>query len=191
VFRVTFWIEPAVDGVQVEPAQFETTLHREADPSRGDGWMFFRDNLWCGELGAPQYFRELTEDALGVPVTSVSFSELQTDRAYLDALRAEIETYPEEFAAETADNARSKYLGSSQYTGDSQGAVPAESGDCEGNSRDRFDRRLATVGTVFVVFGQGFLAGGTDVLRRVAIGERPFRLFEFPADIAEQSHSRR
>lgn len=113
VFRVAFRLEPAGEHVSVDPAEFETTLHREADPPGRDGWLFFRDNLWRGEIGDRDHFRGLTEEVLGAPVTSVSFSELQTDGAYLDALRAEIEANLAEFKADDADEVLSKYLGSS------------------------------------------------------------------------------
>lgn len=57
--------------------------------------------------------QEITADALGVPVVSISFSELQTDRAYLDALREAIGDHLDAFKAETVDEALKKYLRSS------------------------------------------------------------------------------
>ena len=87
VFRVRFRIEPSLSEVSVDPAEFETTLYRSADPPGEADWLFFRDHLWRGNVEDEAYFREVTEDALGVPVVSVSFSELQTDQASLDALR--------------------------------------------------------------------------------------------------------
>lgn len=113
VFRVAVSLEPATPGISVEPAQFETVLYRAADPPGRDGWLFFRDNLWRGELGDPDHFRELTEDELGVSVSEVTFSELQTDEAYLEAFRSEIATQLDAFNADTVDEAVSKYLGSS------------------------------------------------------------------------------
>jgi len=113
VFRVTFRVRPIPDDTTIEPDQFDTVLHREAQPPGQDGWLFFRDHLWRGELGDSDHFRTLTEEALGVRVTSVSFSALRTSEAYLDALRTEIESNLEEFRAETAREALSKYLGSS------------------------------------------------------------------------------
>lgn len=117
VFRVEFRLEPAMREVSVSPATFETTLYRAADPPGKDGWLFFRDNLWHGELADPGYFREITEDALGVSVMAVSFSELQTDEEYLDALRAEMNADLGAFKADTVDKALSKYLGSSIRVG--------------------------------------------------------------------------
>lgn len=113
VFRVRFRIEPSPSEVSIEPAAFETTLYRAADPPGEAGWLFFRDHLWRGDVGDEAYFREVAEDALGVPVVSISFSELQTDDTYLDALRNEIGTQLGEFRAETVDEALKKYLGSS------------------------------------------------------------------------------
>ncbi|WP_135821963.1 LWR-salt protein [Halostella litorea] len=113
VFGVSFRIEPSTPGTTVEPATFETDLYREADAPGREGWLFFRDNLWHGELSDPAHFRDRTEDALGVRVDDVSFSELRTDGAYLDALRDEVGSSLGEFNADTVDEALSKYLGSS------------------------------------------------------------------------------
>lgn len=113
VFRVRFRVEPSLSEVSVDPAEFETTLYRSADPPGEADWLFFRDHLWRGNVEDEAYFREVTEDALGVPVVSVSFSELQTDQAYLDALRDEIGTQLGKFKADTVDEALKKYLGSS------------------------------------------------------------------------------
>lgn len=113
VFRVEFRLEPRVAGVSVSPAQFETILYRAAEQPGEDGWLFFRDHLWHGELGDEAYFREVADDALGVPVTSVSFREFETDEEYLDALRAAVGEQLDEFNADTVDEAISKYLGSS------------------------------------------------------------------------------
>jgi hypothetical protein len=113
VFRVTVRIDPAVPGVSLDPAQFETTLYRSADPPGEEGWLFFRDNLWRGELGDEAYFRELTADALDVTVLAVSFSELQTDAAYLATLREAIADRLGEFNADTVDGVLSTFLGSS------------------------------------------------------------------------------
>ena len=113
VFRVGFRLEPGPPDVSAEPQSFETVLSRAADPPGTDGWLFFRDNLWRGEVGDADYFRELTEEALDVPVTSVSFRELQTDEAYLDDLKAAIADDLGLFNAENASEVLSKYLGSS------------------------------------------------------------------------------
>ena len=113
VFRVRFRLDPSTQGVSVSPNRFETTLYREADQPGEEGWLFFRDHLWRGEIGEPEYFRELTEDALGVTVTSVSFSELRTDESYLRRLEAEIGESLEAFRAESVEETLSKYLGSS------------------------------------------------------------------------------
>jgi hypothetical protein len=113
VFKTRFRLDPTVTGLRAEPNEFETTLSRRADPPGSDGWLFFRDNLWRGELGDERYFRELTEEALGVTVLSVDFRELRTDEAYLDALRAEIGADLDRFNADGVPEVLSKYLGSS------------------------------------------------------------------------------
>lgn len=119
VFRITFRLEPRTNGVSVEPNRFETTLSRRADPPGEEGWLFFRDNCWRGALADGAHFRTLTEEALGVPVESVTFSELRTEESYLTALKEEIAANLDEFNAENADRALSKYLGSSIHVVDS------------------------------------------------------------------------
>jgi hypothetical protein len=113
VFRVSVRLEPTVPGVSVDPDTFETTLYRRADEPGTDGWLFFRDNLWRGELNDAAYFRELTEEALEVPVTSVAFSELQTTETYLRAFREALADSLVEFNADTVDAVISTFLGSS------------------------------------------------------------------------------
>jgi len=113
VFRVGFRLDSDVRGLSVEPSRFEATVYRMADPPGEEGWLFFRDNLWRGELADPDHFRTVTEEALGVPVVSVSFRELQTDEAQLGALREAVGANLDEFRADSVDRALSKYLGSS------------------------------------------------------------------------------
>jgi len=120
VFRVGFRIEPSVQGVSVDPDRFETTLYRDAEPPGEDGWLFFRDHLWRGEIGQAEYVRQLAEGMLGTTVASVSFSELRTDEAYLEGLGAEIGENLEEFKSDSVEETLSKYLGSSI------GVVPEE-----------------------------------------------------------------
>ncbi|SIR46714.1 hypothetical protein SAMN05421858_2356 [Haladaptatus litoreus] len=113
VFAVRFRLEPTVSGLSLEPREFETRMSRQADPPGEDGWLFFRDNLWRGDIGDERYFRDLTSDALGVPVTSVDFRAFETDEEYYDALKAEIATNLEDFKADSVSEVISKYLGSS------------------------------------------------------------------------------
>ena len=113
VLGVRFRLEPAAAGVSVEPAAFETTLFRAADPPGTDGWLFFRDNLWRGELNDPAHVRDLAAEVLDVPVVAVDFRELRTDEAYLDALKAAIADDLALFNADSTAEVISKYLGSS------------------------------------------------------------------------------
>lgn len=119
-FAVTIRVEPQVDGVSVSPAEFETALYYRAAVPTDAGWRFFRDNLWRGQLNAPEDFRERTADALAVPVTQVEFRVLETDDEYLDALRAAIADNLSDFKAATVDEGLTKYLGSKirVYEGD-------------------------------------------------------------------------
>lgn len=112
VFRVTVCLDPD-RGFRAEPDRVETVLYRAADPPGEDGWLFFRDTLWRGEVGDETYARRLAEDALSVPVESVSFSELRTSEAYLDELKSAIADDLGLFNADNVTEVLTKYLGSS------------------------------------------------------------------------------
>jgi hypothetical protein len=111
VFRVRFRLDPA--DVRVDPAEFETVLRRPAAPPGEDGWLFFRDVLWRGDAGDEAHLRRLASEWLGVTVTAASFQELETDEAYLDALRDAIEADPGEFGGDSPREVLHKHLGSS------------------------------------------------------------------------------
>jgi len=113
VFAVRFRLEPTAGGVSVEPNEFETRLYREADPPGEDGWLFFRDNLWRGKINDDTHFRRLTEEVLGETVLSVEYRALETDEAYLDALKGEIRADMGTFNADSVAEVLNKYLGSS------------------------------------------------------------------------------
>ena len=88
VFRVTFGLDTA--GVDVDPGRFETVVTKPAADPETEGWLFFRDELWRGEVNDERHLRSLAADWLGVPVESVTFSELRIDEESLDSLRAAI-----------------------------------------------------------------------------------------------------
>ncbi|RZH68152.1 LWR-salt protein [Natrinema altunense] len=118
VFRVRFRLEPARPFVSLEPASAETTvtLSREAPEPGTDGWLFFRDTLWRGEVADREYGRRLAAEWLGIPertIESVDFRELRTDAEYFDALKTAIAADLEPFKADDVSDALSKYLGSS------------------------------------------------------------------------------
>ncbi|WP_435195042.1 LWR-salt protein [Natronomonas sp. EA1] len=113
VFRVRFRVDSTDPTVTVEPRRFETVLRKEAAPPGDDDWLFFRDNLWRGEVNDEGHLRELATDTLGVEVESVSFRELVCSQPYLDALTEEIEDNLDLFRAEDAGEVLHKYLGSS------------------------------------------------------------------------------
>jgi hypothetical protein len=112
VFRVSVRLEPE-PGFDVEPDTFETVLSRTAAPPGEDGWLFFQTALWRGEVGDGAHARRLAEDALGVPVESVSFSELRTTESYLDDLKAAIADDLGRFNADSVSQALKQHLGSS------------------------------------------------------------------------------
>lgn len=111
VFRVRFRLDP--DGVRVEPAEFETVVRRPADPPGEEGWLFFRNTLWRGEAGDETHVRNLASEWLDVTVTAASFQELETDEAYLEALRDAIDEHPEHFDGDAPREVLHKYMGSS------------------------------------------------------------------------------
>jgi hypothetical protein len=111
VFAVAFGLDP--DGATVDPDRFETTMEIPASEPGTDGWRFFRDRLWRGEIGDEPSFRTLASDRLGVEVVAVEFRELRTDEAYLDVLKRAIADDLPSFNAESVDEALHKYLGSS------------------------------------------------------------------------------
>ncbi|WP_367176554.1 LWR-salt protein [Haloarcula rubripromontorii] len=113
VFRVEIRLEPAADRLWTDPDRFETTLYRASDEPGTDGWLFFRDTLWRGELADEPHFRRLVEDELGCQVVSASFSELRTDEAYFDALKTKIADDLSLFNADSVSDVLNKYLGSS------------------------------------------------------------------------------
>ena len=112
VFTVVLQLSPSDPDVRVEPASVETTLLKRAAPPGEDGWLFFRDNLWRGEVNDHDHLRRLAEETLGVEVRSVEFRELRTDGEYYEALRAEIADNLELFKADDTPEVVTKYLGS-------------------------------------------------------------------------------
>lgn len=118
VFRITLRLDSPREDVTIDPATAETTvtLLREAPEPGTDGWLFFRNTCWRGEVGNDDYARQLAAEWLAVPrdrIESVSFRELQVDDAYFTALKEEIATDLDAFNAETVSEVLSKYLGSS------------------------------------------------------------------------------
>lgn len=117
VFGVTFRLAPA--DADVSPDQFETTMAIPAEPPESEGWRFFRDWLWHGEVTDESRFRRVANERLGfasassLEVLTVDFRELRTDPAYLETLREAIAGDLESYNAENVDEALHKYLGSS------------------------------------------------------------------------------
>ena len=108
-------------GAAVDPDRFETTMEIPASEPGTDGWLFFRDRLWRGEVGDEPSFRRLAEERLGladtgsVEVVAADFRELRTDEAYLGALKDAIAADLPRFNAESVDEVLRKYLGSSVH----------------------------------------------------------------------------
>ena len=110
-FAVRFRLDPP-GNVVVQPTTFETAFRYEAPTPGEDGWLFFRDYLWRGEVNDPAHVRELVGDALGVSIESVAFRAFETDAEYLAALREAVAADLDEFRADSVDEVLNKYLGS-------------------------------------------------------------------------------
>ena len=113
VFPVTFELDS--DRASVSPDRFETVVELPAPEPGTDGWLLFRDRLWRGSIGDEPSTRAFLGDRLGVRVVEAAFSELRTDRAYLDALETAIAADLSRFEADGVDEALHKYLGSSVH----------------------------------------------------------------------------
>ncbi|WP_224268378.1 LWR-salt protein [Haloprofundus salinisoli] len=111
VFRVRFRLDPA--PVTATPDEFETVVRNPAAAPGDDGWLFFLHNLWRGDVNDDSHAQSLAESWLSVPVVDVSFSELDTDEAYLDALKSEIAADLGRFNADNVSEVLNKYFGSS------------------------------------------------------------------------------
>lgn len=122
VFRVRLRLEPATGGVRVDgDGETTVTVSRDAAEPGTEGWLFFRNTLWRGEVGDEEHARRLAADWLGEPLNAiedVSFRELRTDEAYLEALKTEIAADLEAFNADDVSEVLSKYLGSSVHVVD-------------------------------------------------------------------------
>jgi len=118
VFRIEFRLDP--DDVWVEQDHFETVLSVPAAPPGENGWRFFQRNCWRGTANNEAHLRDRFTDELSVPVRSVDFRELETDAAYLEALKNEIAADLDQFNAESVDEVLHKHLGSSIHVRNSQ-----------------------------------------------------------------------
>ncbi|WP_137289201.1 LWR-salt protein [Natronorubrum halophilum] len=125
VFRARLRLESEESSVRLESSSARTTVtvFREAPEPGREGWLFFRDTLWRGEVGDEAHGRRLAEEWLGESVESVAFRELQVDQEYFAALKEAIAADLEAFNAENVDEVLSKYLGSSIRVTDADGAA--------------------------------------------------------------------
>lgn len=117
VFRVRFRLSSQSD-VRIEPETFETVLSWPAAQPGTEGWLFFRNHLWRGEVNDQQPLRDQAERALGsVAVEHIAFLELRTTREHLNALKDQIEAalerQPSPFGnATSAEEVVKNHLGS-------------------------------------------------------------------------------
>ncbi|MCU4742938.1 LWR-salt protein [Natronoglomus mannanivorans] len=112
-FGVRIRLEPDAADVVIESPTVERRCLLEAARPGTDGWLFFRDTLWRGEVSDEAYARRLLSEKLGLTVEAVDFRGLHTDEEYLEALKAEIDDSLETFNADSVTETMSKYFGSS------------------------------------------------------------------------------
>ncbi|QLD84254.1 LWR-salt protein [Natronomonas halophila] len=112
LFTVQLYLDAEAPDVWLDPAITETTMHKAAAEPGEEGWMFFRDNLWRGEINNYEHTRRLAEEALGMEVRSIEFRELRASEAYYEDLQAEIGEHLDAFKADDAAEVVKKYLGS-------------------------------------------------------------------------------
>jgi len=118
VFRVTIQIDPP--AARLDPDTFETVCRLPAATPGTDGWLFFQQNLWRGDVADADHMRARLTDTLGAEVIEVGFSELETDAAYRAALESEIETDLSRFNADSVEEVLHQHLGSSIHLRDAE-----------------------------------------------------------------------
>ncbi|WP_207587037.1 LWR-salt protein [Halomontanus rarus] len=128
-FGVRIRLEPEADDVVLESPTVERRCLLEAVRPGTDGWLFFRDTLWRGEVADQDHARRLFTEKLGMNVEAVDFRGLHTDEAYLEALKAEIDDSLETFKADSVTEAISKYFGSSLVVDVGEGEGESEGGE--------------------------------------------------------------
>lgn len=112
LFEVQLYLDAEAPDVWLDPAITETTMHKAAPEPGAEGWMFFRDNLWRGEINNYEHTRRLAEEALGMEVRSIEFRELRASEDYYEDLQDEIADNLDAFKADDAAEVVKKYLGS-------------------------------------------------------------------------------
>lgn len=115
VFAATLRLSPEAPELAVDPPTVEVTVRQFAAPPGEEGWLFFRDHCWRGELSHPDHVACLLTESLGVPVASVAFRELRTTESYRESLRAAVADDLAAFNADDVDEALHDYLGSSVH----------------------------------------------------------------------------
>jgi hypothetical protein len=113
VFRVRFRLDPSV--VEIDPDSFEAVVRYPAAPPGDEAgeWRFFEEWLWRGDLTDERRFGPVVEEWLSVPVSSVRFSELVVDEAYLDAWTDAVAAEVDRYRADSVREVRHNHLGSS------------------------------------------------------------------------------
>ncbi len=109
-FVVTFRL--AHDGLAVDPDTFETTVRKPAPEPGTEGWLFFRNTLWHGEISDPEPFETRLGERLGVEVLDADFRAFECAPEERAALAAAIESNADAFGADTAEGVVHDHFGS-------------------------------------------------------------------------------
>jgi hypothetical protein len=101
------------DGLAVDPDTFETTVRKPAPEPGTEGWHFFRNAPWHGEISDPGPFEKRLEERLGVEIVECDFRAFECTPDERAALKSEIEAHIDDFGADTADGVVHDHFGSS------------------------------------------------------------------------------
>lgn len=115
VFAATVRFAP--EHGRVDPQKIEVQYRHPAPAPGDDGWLFFRNHCWRGEVNDPEGVRRLIADDLGVDVEHVELRGFETDEQYLTALKDEIGANLELFNADSTTEVLHKYLASKLEVG--------------------------------------------------------------------------
>jgi hypothetical protein len=92
-------------------------MFKKAEPPGKEGWLFFRDNLWRGELNSPEHFRELTEAVLSVSVERVEYRRFEVSSEGYEELKDVIAEDLDQFNTDSMSEVLNNYFGSSIEVG--------------------------------------------------------------------------
>jgi len=109
-FAVTFRLRTG--ELRAEPDTFETAVKKPAAEPGTEGWLFFRNTLWHGEISDPGPFKARLGERLGVDVLGADFRAFECTPDERAALKSEIGSHIDDFGADTAEAVVHYHFGS-------------------------------------------------------------------------------